>query len=447
MSILKSGSAWRVSAAPRKNVASRIRQYEHLHHIARESISALRHRTRVAAPLPPACGATRSKRRANWRACAPPPLGQSPRAAFATAGGATVRDASAVVRLVHLVAPLSRSDTADASGCTMYRTAAAAAVAAVAVAAGLTTTTMGQSSSNTGHSADVAMTMGYLGTSSSGGIFLKEVTENIRNVGLENSVLLAFSFHPLAPGFEGLQDAPAPPSRSHLSRRIIAWSPGMGCRWYCHMADTGAGLRRPASKTAIAHPHKSTTDLTRVSLPSNYLIDVTRAVSRTMSFFYATSISTEVLYISEATTTFEGVKHACTDSKRHNSLSREQTVGTAAIVHVAQADVAECGLTDVLESPPDHEEMPTWLGNKLKRGMYPRRRGRIVVGFLFTCTRCLLQQELGRVQLVLGSNDANGTNFPDGFEVNQWKDFKVSSATGFASIASGLSNSVDASKL
>jgi len=36
--------------------------------------------------------------------------------------------------------------------------------------------------------------------------------------------------------------------------------------------------------------------------------------------------------------TSEGVKHACTDSKRHNSSgSREQTVGTAAIVHVAQA--------------------------------------------------------------------------------------------------------------
>ena len=40
------------------------------------------------------------------------------------------------------------------------------------------------------------------------------------------------------------------------------------------------------------------------------------------------------------------------------------------------------------------------------------------------------------MQLVLGSNDANGTNFPDGFKVNQWKDFKVSSATGSASIAS-----------
>ncbi|KYN20996.1 hypothetical protein ALC57_06904, partial [Trachymyrmex cornetzi] len=250
------------------------------------------------------------------------------------------------------------------------------------------------------------------------------------------------------PGFEGLQDAPASPSRSHLSRRIIGvpWSPDMGRRWYCHMADTGAGLRRPASKTAIALPHKSTADPARVSLPSNYLIDVTRAVSRAMSFFCATSISTEVLYISETTTIFEGVKHACTDSKRHNSLlSREQTVGTATIVYVAQANVAESGLTDVLESPPDHGEMPTWPGNKLarhnklKRGMYPRRRGRIVVGFLFTCTRCPPQQELGRVQLVLGSNDANGTNFPDGFEVNQWKDFKISSATGSASIASGLS--------
>ncbi|KYN34150.1 hypothetical protein ALC56_11256 [Trachymyrmex septentrionalis] len=273
----------------------------------------------------------------------------------------------------------------------MYPTAAAAA------AAGLTTTTMGQSSSNTGHSGDrccdVSMTMG-----------------NIRDVGLENSVLLAFSFHPPAPGFEGLQDAPAPPSCSHLSRRIIGvpWSPGMGRRWYCHMADTGAGLRRPASKTAIAHPHKSTTDPARVSLPSNYLIDVTRAVRRAMSFFYATSISTEVLYISEAhyVKHLKGVKHACT--------------------HVAQANVAESGLTDVLESPPDHGETPTWPRNKLARhnklkpGVYPRRRGRIVVGFLFT----------GRAQLVLGSNDANGGNFPDGFEVNQWQDFKEAGQEG-----------------
>ncbi|KYM79948.1 hypothetical protein ALC53_09653 [Atta colombica] len=257
---LKLGCARRMSSAPRKNAASRIQQNEHLHHIARESISALRHRTRAAAA--------------------------SPR--------------------LHL--------------------------------------------------------------------FWSEHT---------------FRFRLVRPGFEGLQDAPAPPSRSHLSRRIIGvpWSPGMGCRWYCHMADTGAGLRRPASKTAIAHPHKSMTDSARVSLPSNYLIDVTRAVSRAMSFFYA-----------------EGVKHACTDSKRHNSLlSREQTVGTVAIVHAAQANVVESGLTDVLESPPDHGEMPTWSGNKLawhnklKRGMYPRRRGRIVVGFLFTCTRCPLQQKLGRV--------------------------------------------------
>ncbi|KYQ57652.1 hypothetical protein ALC60_03614, partial [Trachymyrmex zeteki] len=92
----------------------------------------------------------------------------------------------------------------------------------------------------------------------------------------------------------------------------------------------------------------------RVSLPSNYLIDVTQAVSRAMSFF---------------------------------------------------------GLTDVLESPPDHGEMPNGPGNKLALPL------------------------------------KNGTNFPDGFEVNQWKDFKISSATGSASIASGLGNSVDASKL
>lgn len=169
-------------------------------HRERESISALRHRTRASAASR-RCQprATRSKRRANWRACASPPPGQSPRAAFATAGGATVR--SAVVRLVHLVASPSRSDTADASGFIMYRNwqrftaslpllpslplfvvamcsfhahpcdrfftwthvrprappsydptqlSAAAAVAA----AGLTTTTMGQSSSNTGHSGE-----------------------------------------------------------------------------------------------------------------------------------------------------------------------------------------------------------------------------------------------------------------------------------------------------
>lgn len=77
-------------------------------------------------------------------------------------------------------------------------------------------------------------------------------------------------------------------ARSHLSRRITGLPrlPGMGRRWYCHMADTGSGLRRPASKTAIAHPHKSTTDSARVSLPPNYLIDVTRAVGRVTSFSF-----------------------------------------------------------------------------------------------------------------------------------------------------------------
>lgn len=82
-------------------------------------------------------------------------------------------------------------------------------------------------------------------------------------------------------------------ARSHPSRRItgVPWSPGMGRRWYCHMADTGPGLRRPASKTAIAHPHKSTTDPTRVSLPPNYLIDVTRAVGRRpLSFLFFSSL-------------------------------------------------------------------------------------------------------------------------------------------------------------
>jgi len=78
-------------------------------------------------------------------------------------------------------------------------------------------------------------------------------------------------------------------ARSHLSRRIdVPWSPGLGRRWYCHMADTGSeGL---AVKPRL-HIRTNPRQTRRGFFPSTKLSSRRHASGRLTKSFFFSSIS------------------------------------------------------------------------------------------------------------------------------------------------------------
>lgn len=140
-----------------------------------------------------------------------------------------------------------------------------------------------------------------------------------------------FRFHFVKVGFQGLQDGTAAP-RLPIVGSVGVYLAVLGHRWYCHMADTGGPFE--GSKTAIAHPHKSTTDPTRPPMPSlpNYLIDVTRAVASDIRTYVHIRAHGPLLFLSFTRRHFQRVVRSSQllDDAGQTSLVDESLVETRA---------------------------------------------------------------------------------------------------------------------